>query len=110
MISSSGVDAVLVRAGIIAGRDVDNTIFRFCSSPALPVSDPDRRQQRVKPARPSASREFNCTSCRVYVQSGSISGRRVEFITSGGDQAGDHVSGVGTAQNGGPYDVTADSR
>jgi nucleoside-diphosphate-sugar epimerase len=47
MISRSGVDAVLVRAGIIAGRDVDNTIFRFFSSPALPVPDPDRRQQFV---------------------------------------------------------------
>lgn len=38
---------MLVRAGIIAGRDVDNTIFRFFSSPALPVPDPDRRQQFV---------------------------------------------------------------
>jgi nucleoside-diphosphate-sugar epimerase len=47
MIAGSGVDAVLVRAGIIAGRDVDNTIFRFFSSPALPVPDPDRRQQFV---------------------------------------------------------------
>jgi nucleoside-diphosphate-sugar epimerase len=47
MISLSGVDAVLVRAGIIAGRDVDNTIFRFFSSPALPVPDPQRRQQFV---------------------------------------------------------------
>lgn len=47
MIGGSGVDAVLVRAGIIAGRDVDNTIFRFFSSPALPVPDPDRRQQFV---------------------------------------------------------------
>jgi nucleoside-diphosphate-sugar epimerase len=47
MISRSDVDAVLVRAGIIAGRDVDNTIFRFFSSPALPVPDPDRRQQFV---------------------------------------------------------------
>jgi nucleoside-diphosphate-sugar epimerase len=47
MIGRSGVDAVLVRAGIIAGRDVDNTIFRFFSSPALPVPDPDRRQQFV---------------------------------------------------------------
>jgi nucleoside-diphosphate-sugar epimerase len=47
MIGASDVDAVLVRAGIIAGRDVDNTIFRFFSSPALPVPDPDRRQQFV---------------------------------------------------------------
>jgi nucleoside-diphosphate-sugar epimerase len=47
IITGSGVDAVLVRAGIIAGRDVDNTIFRFFSSPALPVPDPDRRQQFV---------------------------------------------------------------
>jgi nucleoside-diphosphate-sugar epimerase len=47
MIGRSGVEAVLVRAGIIAGRDVDNTIFRFFSSPALPVPDPDRRQQFV---------------------------------------------------------------
>lgn len=47
MILDSGVDAVLVRAGIIAGRDVDNTIFRFFSSPALPVPDPERRQQFV---------------------------------------------------------------
>jgi nucleoside-diphosphate-sugar epimerase len=47
MIARSGVDAVLVRAGIIAGRDVDNTIFRFFSSPALPVPDPDRCQQFV---------------------------------------------------------------
>jgi nucleoside-diphosphate-sugar epimerase len=47
MIDRSGVDAVVVRAGIIAGRDVDNTIFRFFSSPALPVPDPDRRQQFV---------------------------------------------------------------
>ena len=47
MITRSGVDAVLVRAGIIAGRDVDNTIFRFFSSPALPVPDPERRQQFV---------------------------------------------------------------
>ncbi|MCW2514394.1 MAG: galE4 [Mycobacterium sp.] len=46
-ITTSGVDAVLVRAGIIAGRDVDNTIFRFFSSPALPVPAPDRRQQFV---------------------------------------------------------------
>jgi nucleoside-diphosphate-sugar epimerase len=46
-ITASGVDAVLVRAGIIAGRDVDNTIFRFFSSPALPVPDLDRRQQFV---------------------------------------------------------------
>jgi nucleoside-diphosphate-sugar epimerase len=47
LINRSGVDAVLVRAGIIAGRDVDNTIFRFFSSPALPVPDPDRQQQFV---------------------------------------------------------------
>jgi len=46
-ITASGVNAVLVRAGIIAGRDVDNTIFRFFSSPALPVPDPERRQQFV---------------------------------------------------------------
>ena len=36
-----------MRAGIIAGRDVDNTIFRFFTSPVLPVPDPDRRQQFV---------------------------------------------------------------
>jgi nucleoside-diphosphate-sugar epimerase len=47
MITKSRVDSVLVRAGIIAGRDVDNTIFRFFSSPALPVPDPDRKQQFV---------------------------------------------------------------
>jgi nucleoside-diphosphate-sugar epimerase len=47
LIDRSGVDAVIVRAGIIAGRDVDNTIFRFFSSPALPVPDPDRHQQFV---------------------------------------------------------------
>lgn len=33
LIVRSGVDAVMVRAGIIAGREVDNTIFRFFSSP-----------------------------------------------------------------------------
>ncbi|MET0317323.1 MAG: NAD-dependent epimerase/dehydratase family protein [Rhodococcus fascians] len=47
MIIESGVDSVLVRSGIIAGRDVDNTIFRFFSSPALPVPDPERTQQFV---------------------------------------------------------------
>jgi nucleoside-diphosphate-sugar epimerase len=47
MISGSGIAAVLVRAGLIAGRDVDNTIFRAFSSPVLPVPDPDRRIQFV---------------------------------------------------------------
>jgi nucleoside-diphosphate-sugar epimerase len=44
MILAAVPDSVLVRAGIIAGRDVDNLIFRFSSSPALPVPDPERPQ------------------------------------------------------------------
>jgi nucleoside-diphosphate-sugar epimerase len=47
MITATAPDSVLVRSGIIAGRDVDNTIFRFFSSPALPVPDPDQAQQFV---------------------------------------------------------------
>ena len=47
MILAAAPDSVVVRAGIIAGRDVDNLIFRFFSSPALPVPDPDRAQQFV---------------------------------------------------------------
>jgi nucleoside-diphosphate-sugar epimerase len=47
MITAAAPDAVIVRAGIIAGRAVDNTIFRFFSSPALPMPDPERAQQFV---------------------------------------------------------------
>lgn len=47
MILAAARDSVVVRAGIIAGRDVDNLIFRFFSSPALPVPDPERAQQFV---------------------------------------------------------------
>lgn len=47
MILAAAPDSVVVRAGIIAGRDVDNLIFRFFSSPALPVPDPERAQQFV---------------------------------------------------------------
>jgi nucleoside-diphosphate-sugar epimerase len=47
MISAAAPNSVLVRAGIIAGRDVDNTIFRGFSGPALPVPDPEREQQFV---------------------------------------------------------------
>lgn len=37
----------IVRSGIIAGRDVDNTIFRGFTTPVLPVPDPERVQQFV---------------------------------------------------------------
>jgi len=47
MITAAAPNSVLVRAGIIAGRDVDNTIFRGFSGPALPVPDPEREQQFV---------------------------------------------------------------
>jgi len=47
MITAATPNSVLVRAGIIAGRDVDNTIFRGFSGPALPVPDPGREQQFV---------------------------------------------------------------
>ncbi|AEF37838.1 UDP-glucose 4-epimerase GalE4 [Mycolicibacter sinensis] len=47
MILAAAPESVLVRSGIIAGRDVDNLIFRFFSGPALPVPDPQRAQQFV---------------------------------------------------------------
>jgi nucleoside-diphosphate-sugar epimerase len=47
MITARAPNSVLVRAGIIAGRDVDNTIFRGFSGPVLPVPDPERKQQFV---------------------------------------------------------------
>jgi len=47
MITATAPNAVIVRAGIIAGRTVDNTIFRFFCSPALPVPNPGRAQQFV---------------------------------------------------------------
>ncbi len=47
MIIAAAPNSVLVRAGIIAGRDVDNTIFRGFSGPVLPVPDPEREQQFV---------------------------------------------------------------
>jgi nucleoside-diphosphate-sugar epimerase len=45
MITDSSVDSVLVRAGMIVGRDVDNTLFRVFNQPALPLPDPDRTLQ-----------------------------------------------------------------
>lgn len=47
MIVAAAPNSVLVRSGIVVGRDVDNTIFRGFSGPALPVPDPQREQQFV---------------------------------------------------------------
>lgn len=49
MIAAAAPNSVLVRSGIIVGRDVDNTIFRGFSGPGLPVPDPEREQQFVHP-------------------------------------------------------------
>lgn len=47
MITAAAASSVLVRSGIIAGRDVDNTIFRGFTGPALPAPDPEREQRSV---------------------------------------------------------------
>lgn len=47
LIADRGVESVVVRAGIIVGRDVDNVVFRFFSSPFLPSPDAGISQQFV---------------------------------------------------------------
>jgi nucleoside-diphosphate-sugar epimerase len=68
-------DAVIVRAGIIAGRDVDNTVFRFFSSPMLPIPDPMRVQQFV----------HTDDVARFTADAVSASGRGPVNITGGGE-------------------------
>ncbi len=47
LILERGVESALVRAGIICGRDVDNIVFRFFSSPIIPSPDENLSQQFV---------------------------------------------------------------
>jgi nucleoside-diphosphate-sugar epimerase len=62
MIAAAAPNSVLVRSGIIAGRDVDNTIFRGFSGPVLPVPTRPAARATVRPHR--RRRAFHSRCCR----------------------------------------------